>query len=174
LPPQTYTKLEQLLEKLTNIHIDILEAEKKSTHIFETPERQYSAHNLNRYLAFRRHDVRQIQDDLASIGLSSLGRGEADILQSIENIIALIITIIGDAKQISDKFSAHQAPFSGKDVLSSRGETLFGKAPHYTRIMVTMPSEAAENYEMIESLMEKIWLVQGSIVHTINQNSGYK
>lgn len=42
-----------------------------------TPSMRESAVNLVHYLAVRRHDVRPLQDELARLGLSSLGRMEA-------------------------------------------------------------------------------------------------
>ena len=38
------------------------------------PSMRESAFNLVHYLAVRRHDVRELQDELARLGLSSLGR----------------------------------------------------------------------------------------------------
>jgi pyruvate kinase len=38
------------------------------------PSMRKSAFNLVHYLAVRRHDVRELQDELARLGLSSLGR----------------------------------------------------------------------------------------------------
>src|SRR5262245_59862327 len=40
-------------------------------------ERQASAKNLLHYLALRSADIRDLQDELAALGLSSLGRSEA-------------------------------------------------------------------------------------------------
>jgi pyruvate kinase len=41
------------------------------------PLMRESAFNLGHYLAVRRHDVRALQDALARLGLTSLGRMEA-------------------------------------------------------------------------------------------------
>ena len=42
-----------------------------------------SAANLAAYLAFRLHDVREIQEELAVLGLSSLGRTESHVRAGI-------------------------------------------------------------------------------------------
>jgi pyruvate kinase len=46
------------------------------------PSMRESAYNLVHYLSVRRHDVRELQDDLARLGLSSLGRMEAHVMAS--------------------------------------------------------------------------------------------
>ena len=49
-----------------------------------------SASNLASYLAFRKHDVRALQDELATWGLSSLGRSEGHILASLDTVAAVV------------------------------------------------------------------------------------
>jgi pyruvate kinase len=51
------------------------------------PSMRESARNLVHYLAVRRHDVRELQDDLARLGLSSLGRLEAHVLASLHAVL---------------------------------------------------------------------------------------
>jgi pyruvate kinase len=41
------------------------------------PEETASDLNLAHYIALRRHDIRELQEQLTANGLSSLGRGEA-------------------------------------------------------------------------------------------------
>ena len=54
-----------------------------------------SAANLNHYLAFRRHDARALQRDLARAGLSSLGRSESCVLASVEAVLANVERMAG-------------------------------------------------------------------------------
>src|SRR6516165_1221330 len=49
-----------------------------------------SAHNL----AFRKHDVRALQDELAAWGLSSLGRSEGRILASLDAVAAVLAKLL--------------------------------------------------------------------------------
>ena len=42
-----------------------------------------SAKNLAHYLALRRHDIRELQSQLALLGLSSLGRTEGHVLSAV-------------------------------------------------------------------------------------------
>src|SRR5215831_858811 len=54
------------------------------------PLMRESAFNLVHYLAVRRHDVRALQDELARLGLSSLGRIEAHVLASLQAVLRVI------------------------------------------------------------------------------------
>ena len=48
------------------------------------PEYRESALNLVHYLALRESDIRELQESLANLGLSSLGRAERDVLASLQ------------------------------------------------------------------------------------------
>ena len=51
------------------------------------PSMRESAFNLVHYLAVRRHDVRELQGELARLGLSSLGRMEAHVIASLQAVL---------------------------------------------------------------------------------------
>jgi len=46
-----------------------------------------SATNLAAYVGLRRHDLRALQQRLATLGLSSLGRCEAHVLLTLDSVI---------------------------------------------------------------------------------------
>jgi pyruvate kinase len=52
-----------------------------------------SAYNLVHYLAIRRHDVRALQDELARLGLSSLGRMEAHVMASLHAVLEVLLAL---------------------------------------------------------------------------------
>jgi len=52
------------------------------------PEMQDSALNLAQYLALRRRDLRPLQQQLAALGLSSLGRVETHVEPSLGAVLA--------------------------------------------------------------------------------------
>jgi pyruvate kinase len=52
------------------------------------PSMRASALNLVHYLAVRRHDVRELQDQLERLGLSSLGRMEAHVDASLRAVLS--------------------------------------------------------------------------------------
>ena len=60
------------------------------------PSMRESAFNLVHYLAVRRHDVRGLQDELARLGLSSLGRMEAHVMASLQAALRVLHTLLGE------------------------------------------------------------------------------
>ena len=52
-----------------------------------------SAYNLVHYLAVRRHDVRELQDELTRLGLSSLGRMEAHVMASLQAVLEVLCAL---------------------------------------------------------------------------------
>lgn len=96
--------------------------------------------NVIHYLALRSVDIRPLQEALAREGLSSLGRCESHVLDSIERIIAMLRAATGKARGRDSDIST----VCGDDdmsVLRSNTEILLGPAPdkRSTRIMVTLP-----------------------------------
>jgi pyruvate kinase len=108
-----------------------------------------SVANMRAYLALRRHDNRDLQAALARLGLSSLGRSEAHVLATLEQVLGLVERLAADAPTAAESFDE-----SGL-LLSSRAKALFGQGPanRETRIMVTLPSEAASEDGLIRSLV---------------------
>lgn len=115
------------------------------------PLNRASAMNLVHYLALRSHDLRQIQSRLSPRGLSSLGRCEAHVLATLNAVMANI-----DASLVSDQLP----PVSfeeGDSLLEANATALLGERPdgRRTRIMATMPSEAADDPSIIARLLER-------------------
>jgi pyruvate kinase len=119
------------------------------------PELRESAYNLAHYLAVRRHDVRELQRDLSCLGLSSLGRMEAHVMASLNAVLEVLYPMRGQA--VPDELKA--APpinfDSGDGILAEHAVSSLGpRSPgRNTRIMVTMPSEAATDPELIHGLL---------------------
>jgi pyruvate kinase len=111
------------------------------------------AHNLAYYLALRRHDLRSLQLELAARGLSSLGHCESRVLENLDAIIATL----GAAQGLSYPVPGYEGFYAGDEKLSENAEVLFGKALTHrrVRIMVTLPSEAAEQPELVQGLLER-------------------
>lgn len=112
-----------------------------------------SARNLVHYLGVRRHDVRELQDQLARLGLSSLGRMEAHVLASLDAVADALAALQGKAPESGAEALTFGA---GDALLASHAAVILGPAPkgRDTRIMVTMPSEAAEEPDLIRDLLE--------------------
>jgi pyruvate kinase len=118
------------------------------------PEFQKSALNLVHYLALRNVDLRPLQEELSQMGLSSLGRTEAHVLASLMAVRHVLGHLSGRPA------TAEAPPISieeGPHLLARHTEALFGPAPRgrAVRIMVTLPTEAADDYVMVRDMIAK-------------------
>jgi pyruvate kinase len=118
------------------------------------PRRNASALNLLQYLALRRHDLRHVQPQLTSRGLSSLGRTESHVRQSLETVLQVLHVL--DGKSLDGDFSSTAITVeSGQSLLAAHTDALLGPSPQErgVRIMVTMPSEASADYPLVRDLL---------------------
>lgn len=117
------------------------------------PNFRESARNLLHYLALRKHDVRGLQEELKHLGLSSLGRSEAHLVAGLDAVSGVIGQLQGHDPAPADPA---EVDFSrGIELLLAHTEELLGRAPagRETRIMVTLPSEAADDPELVRGLV---------------------
>lgn len=119
--------------------------------------------NLADYLALRHHDLRPLQHQLMWRGLSSLGRLESRVLPTLD-------AVIGALAKFTDQPSPVCVPdegtyFAGERRLIAATDALFGPpAVHRrSRVMVTLPSEAASEPGLVMELAR-----QGMDVARIN------
>lgn len=148
-------KLEKLEKELKDVLEDLLKKEENSSFLFENIQSKYrlSARNLFRYLVLRTYDLRKIQDNLSELGISSLRTAEGYVLDNILNTLKLVKLLQG--KKWKPDESPETIGFSkSKKLLRKHANKLFGTndKKHNSHIMVTMPSEAAENLELIRNL----------------------
>jgi pyruvate kinase len=118
------------------------------------PAWRKSASNLLHYLALRQHDIRLLQDNLAVLGLSSLGRSESHVLNTVDAVLKILSQLAGLSVDLPVR-SEYPSFNQGKELLFAHTEALLGPAPAYrgVRIMVTMSSEAAEDYRLVRDLV---------------------
>ncbi len=123
----------------------------------QRPEFLASALNLAEYLALRRHDLRALQAALMPWGLSSLGRIEARVMPSLDAVIATLHVICESASAQSRNRPPIDFFFEGNQLLQQHTAALFGSSPsaRRVRIMVTLPTQAATDYEMVRELMQR-------------------
>ena len=109
-----------------------------------------SALNLAHYLALRQFDLRHLQERLAKVGLSSLGRIEANVLPNLDAVIGLLGRALGDAE-------SEFVPYGdvGKRLLEKHTNEIFGPmdGEREVRIMVTLPTTATEDYKLLKNLL---------------------
>ena len=117
------------------------------------PEYRESARNLVHYLALRQTDIRGLQDDLAMLGLSSLGRAERNVMASIHAVQAAVDRLRPD--------TTHELPVE-RDALELKNhkaeahkQAILGDRPadREVAIMVTLPVEAATDPSLVGEMI---------------------
>ncbi|MFZ1121411.1 MAG: pyruvate kinase [Candidatus Binataceae bacterium] len=105
-------------------------------------------------MALRHYDIRPMQEELAELGLSSLGRAEAHVMATLDAVLTAIHGLAGRTWQHLPR--ALDFP-EGNRLLREHTETLLGPSPpnRAVRIMVTMPSEAASDYHLVRELVAR-------------------
>ena len=153
----TDPNLAQLYSALYDIRNKIIASETEHAEATDgVPESwRESARNLACYLGLRRNDIRPLQVQLSSLGLSSLGRLEAHVLAGIDSVLFALQRMANTPlepvleRPLSDQFK------KGDDKLLQHTEELLGprNSDRLVRIMVTMPSEAAHDYALVRDLV---------------------
>ena len=117
------------------------------------PSFEASARNLIHYRELRRHDLRSLQKQLGFLGLSRLAKAEGHVLASLYTTKSILTSFL-ENKQIK----IPRAGFSikaGQKLANRNAKALLGyrSKGRRTRIMVTLPSEAADNYQLVDDLV---------------------
>ena len=119
------------------------------------PEHRASAQNLVHYWAMRQRDLRGLQIRLAAYGLSSLGRSEPHVEATLSVIRSAILAMLGAGWQPPEPSIVRID--QGYELLQRRTDQLLGPAPisRPTRIMVTLPSAAATDPDVVADLIKR-------------------
>jgi pyruvate kinase len=106
-----------------------------------------SAGNLAQYMAFRHHDLRDLQRELMRHGMSSLGRLESRVLVTLQAVETALEALVRDNKPPSDWPPSRTEFFGGESRLWENTSALLGGAPDsgVGRILVTLSTEAAKD-----------------------------
>ena len=149
--------LQQLTGQVQRLRQEVLDYENTRRADIEraAPECRASARNLIHYLAVRQHDLRELQRGLARLGLSSLGRMEANVLPTLNAVLLALHRLAGEtssAEVVSDSDMD-----LGDRLLRDHALHILGPGPHTrdVRIMVTMPGEAADDPSIILRALER-------------------
>lgn len=115
----------------------------------------HSALNLAHYMALRRHDLRQLQWELIPMGLSSLGRLEARVMPTIDSVVRSCAAIAGESTTAD--YHRQEDFTRGEQILEENSRLVLGPEAEnrYTRIMVTLDTEAARNPAIAYDLVER-------------------
>lgn len=117
------------------------------------PDYLESARNLVHYLALRKDDIRDLQQSLAALGLSSLGRAERNVLASVTAVQAALRSLGGHAPPEAGANAGALDLYSARAKANKRA--ILGDAPEDrgVSIMVTLPREAAEDCSVVAEML---------------------
>ena len=123
-----------------------------------------SIQNLQAYIKLRSLDLRELQNHLTNLGLSSLGRAQSCVINSINQDILILSKLLHKPyKQTQNDLDALNYD-DAKNIMLKNSE-VFGKSDSSfkTKVMVTLPSEAQESSKLIGEL-----IANGTSVFRIN------
>jgi pyruvate kinase len=143
------TRLDTLLEDLV-----LAEAEHADDIGAVASQHHRGAVNLVHYTRMRQHDLRELQNDLMDIGATSLATTEAHVRAKVRAARNVLAALRGDAgrwnlQEIDDALD------EGDEILDANSHEVFGsmRPGRPTRIMVTLPGEAADDPELVSSFV---------------------
>lgn len=116
------------------------------------PRQRSSARNMVHYWALRQRDLRDLQEELARFGLSSLGRSEPHVQATVAAVSRVVSALSGGAGSPEP-----MAPDDCAPALQDHAVDLLGPSPspNGTRIMVTLPSAAAVDEALVQRLVDR-------------------
>jgi len=154
--PWDASVIKQLIKELWTLRAAMLKCEESLAQTLAgvAPEYAASARNFAHYLALRRSDIRPLQERLAWIGVSSLGRSEINVLANLDKVLGILHRLV------ERHWESHtdEEPIGiqrGQALLDLHTERLLGVPPaeRRVRIMVTLPSEAAADFGLVRQLV---------------------
>jgi pyruvate kinase len=156
--PQMTAEFQDLIDEFLRVRRDLLGVAKDSRDALAQvhPSHRESAENLLHYIALRSRDLRPLQRRLARVGLSSLGRAESHVLAAVDAVLTVLHRALGHDWQPDDGHTPVVDFEAGQRLLRDHTEALLGETPpdRGVAIMVTMPSQAADDYTLVHHLIE--------------------
>lgn len=144
-----------LIEQLENITEQAQQLEDRFSHVLAQVHPKYSAsaRNLVHYIALRHIDIRELQEQLSFLGLSSLGRAEKNVMSSLAAVRNALKKISGGCEYDLDE-GHRDAKLSNRRIKEHIRDTLGDETGgRDVRIMVTLPEEAADNRQLVHDLI---------------------
>lgn len=125
-------------------------------HFIEQQALNKSCVNLAQYLALRELDLRPLQEKLAQAGLSSLGRSESHVFATLQAVITMLSHALERQHSVQCHLP-HPEFRDGFEILARNTAHILGPSnnQHETRIMVTLPSEAASDAQLVHNLIRE-------------------
>lgn len=114
-----------------------------------------AALNFAYYVALRRRDIRDLQLKLGNLGLSSLGRLEGHVLSTLD-LVAYHLAKSADMPAVDIPEHMTKTSQGHGSTLDQLTNDFFGPGAkdRYSRIMVTMPNEAATDQDLVDRMVK--------------------
>ena len=149
-------KIEKLEKSLSHILLEIIDKEEIFNAKTADVHKDYklSAKNLLRYLILRSKDLRKYHGTLSDLGVSSLRTGEGYVYSNLYNVVRNLNLIMGIPFNLEPNIEIVGYTRS-KKLIRKHANVLFNETrkEHFTEIMVTLPNEAADDKDMIKSMV---------------------
>jgi pyruvate kinase len=141
-------QIEEIIEKVREIENKYAE-EIENVH----PVYRKSVLNLVHYLGLRSFDIDHLQDQLRDLGLPSLSNVEAHVMKSLLTLSSILNHLVGNP--VREKRKGIISIKKSKKILNRNTKLLFGykSKKRRTRIMVTLPGSAGDDYIFVNHLM---------------------
>lgn len=161
IPPDVYTH-ERVAEQLIDIGKEMINAEHAHARLLSElhPNFRLSGTNLLHYLILRSKEIREAQEYLHQVGLSSLTNSESHTLHQVRNVLSWLSH--GNPVAAADQGCDFE---TARRLRQTNAERLLGVFPVQDRphIMVTFSAEM-----MVESMLVEQMLNEGMSVARIN------
>jgi pyruvate kinase len=154
--PWDPTVIAATIDELSALRADLVELPTRLRDALQAvhPANAAGAMNLVHYIGLRRHDLRALQERLAWVGVSSLGRAESHVLANVDKVLGLLNRLAGRSwTSLSGEEPAGIR--TGSRLLEEHACALLGPTPEgrSVRIMVTLGTEAASDYGLVRDML---------------------
>ncbi len=123
-----------------------------------------SLQNLQAYIKLRSLDIRELQNNLTNLGLSSLGRAQSCVVNSLNQDIFILSQLL-QKKYEQTQNDKDALNFDDAKQIMLKNSQIFGNhtSDFKTNVMVTLPSEASHSPTLIRNL-----IANGTSIFRIN------
>ncbi len=155
MKPKRKERLEKLLHEIEELIQHVLEWEEEYFEKIKQVHPKYSksATNLVHYWALKSKKLNSLQRRLGNFGLSKLSESEPHIMASLQTTRAILFNMLGE----NCEFSKHKLSFkNSRKLRRNNAKSLLGyrSKGRRTRIMVTLPTSASEDYKLVYNLIK--------------------
>ncbi|MEA2050203.1 MAG: pyruvate kinase [Campylobacterota bacterium] len=144
---------ENIYNELVELKSKILDCVDKADKLDENEQNQ-SLQNLQAYISLRSQDISTLQNSLTNIGLSSLGRAQSCVINSINQDIFILSKLLH--KEYNETQNDKNAlNYDDAKRIMLKSSEVFGESSENfkTKIMVTLPSEASDDENLIGDII---------------------